>query len=72
MNYYNVYGLKEYARKLYRQIGAGDAIWILPELAFESGGHQADACTECGECEEKCPQKIKIMERLKEAHKVLG
>ncbi len=72
MNYYNVYGLKEYARKLYRQIGAGDAIWIIPELAFESGGHQADACVECGECEEKFPQKIKIMERLKEAHKVLG
>ncbi len=72
MNYYNVYGLKEYARELYRQIGAGDAIWIIPELAFQSGGHQADACKECGECQEKCPQKIEIMERLKEAHKVLG
>ena len=72
VNYYNVYGLKEYARQLYRQIGAGDAIWIVPGLAFKSGGQQADACTECGECEEKCPQKIQIMKKLKEAHKVLG
>ena len=33
---------------------------------------KADACTECGECEEKCPQKIKIMEKLKECHQALG
>ena len=62
MNYYTVYGLKEYARKQYQNIGSGD----------KDERKQADACVECGECEEKCPQKIKIMERLKEAHKVLG
>jgi len=62
MNYYTVYGLKEYACKQYQNIGFGD----------KDERKQADACVECGECEEKCPQKIKIMERLKEAHKVLG
>ena len=62
MNYYTVYGLKEYASKQYQNIGSGD----------KDERKQADACVECGECEEKCPQKIKIMERLKEAHKVLG
>ncbi len=31
----------------------------------------ADSCTECGECLEKCPQKIDIPQRLKECHKAL-
>jgi predicted aldo/keto reductase-like oxidoreductase len=32
---------------------------------------RATACTECGECEEKCPQKIEIRKALKEAHAAL-
>jgi hypothetical protein len=40
------------------------SVFIKPE-------NQADQCTECGECEEKCPQKIPIAETLKQAHKVL-
>ena len=32
----------------------------------------ADACTQCGECEPKCPYGIKISERLQRAHEVLG
>ncbi|MHA1629633.1 MAG: aldo/keto reductase [Candidatus Heimdallarchaeota archaeon] len=31
----------------------------------------ATACIECGECEEKCPQGIPIIKRLKEAHEIL-
>lgn len=61
-NYYNVYGLKDYARDNYA--GFGKFPW-LPEIT-------ADACTECGACEKKCPQKIKIREQLKEAHRVLN
>ena len=34
-------------------------------------GHGADKCIECGECEEKCPQQLKIIDGLKAAHKVL-
>ena len=33
---------------------------------------RADQCVECGECEEKCPQKIAIAEWLKKAHAFLG
>jgi len=72
MNYYTVYGLREFARKIYGQIGAGKEVFITPDLAFGSEACQADACTECGECEEKCPQKIKIMDKLKECHQALG
>ncbi|MGB3340476.1 MAG: aldo/keto reductase [bacterium] len=32
----------------------------------------ADKCIACGECEEKCPQKIPIAEHLVKAHKVLS
>ncbi|UCG93073.1 MAG: aldo/keto reductase [candidate division WOR-3 bacterium] len=40
-------------------------IFIPPE-------HRADQCTACGECEEKCPQKIPIAECLREAHTLLS
>jgi hypothetical protein len=32
---------------------------------------RASNCQECGECEEKCPQQIGIMEELKNVHSVL-
>jgi len=56
-----VYGLWESARDTYAQLGK------VPWLR----GKPADACTECGACEEKCPQNIPIRQQLKEAHKVL-
>ncbi|MCL2647799.1 MAG: aldo/keto reductase [Phycisphaerales bacterium] len=56
VNYHRIYGIKEYAKKWYDGIGTGDL-----------KGKKADACTECGECEEKCPQKIEIRKQLKEA-----
>ena len=38
----------------------------------KEGQLQADACTECGACEPKCPQKIPIIAQLKETHAALG
>ena len=60
MNYHKIYGIKDYARKCYSEIGSG---WIR--------GKKADSCNECGECEKKCPQGIKIREQLKESNEVL-
>ena len=55
MNYYRVYGLKDYAQQHYDAIGSQ---WVK--------GKKADACIECGECEQHCPQHIPIREQLKE------
>jgi predicted aldo/keto reductase-like oxidoreductase len=57
-----VYGLWESARKEYARLGTNQ--W--------DKGNKADACTECGECEDKCPQNLPIREQLKEAHKALA
>jgi len=56
-----VYGFWDSARRSYA--GIGKSQWIK--------GKNAEACTECGECEKKCPQKIPIRDQLKEAHKAL-
>jgi predicted aldo/keto reductase-like oxidoreductase len=57
-----VYGLTDYARKQYES-------W---KGRLPDGGMQADACIECGECEEKCPQNIPIRAQLPEAHEYLA
>jgi hypothetical protein len=59
MNLHRVYGLTEPARQQYGRLG-------------EEGNMNADACLECGQCEPKCPQRIPIIEQLKETHKALA
>lgn len=64
MNYYRVYGLKEYARQAYADLGVKDTEWVK--------GLKAEFCIQCGECEPKCPQHISIMDQLEEVARVLG
>ncbi len=56
-----VYGLWAAAREGYDQIGRWDG----------GASKKADACTECGACEEKCPQNIPIRQQLADAHEAL-
>ena len=59
--YHNVYGLSNVAKNMYNEIGNG-----------EHAGKAVSECAECGECETKCPQKIKIIEKLKEVHNIFA
>jgi predicted aldo/keto reductase-like oxidoreductase len=60
-NQARVWGLWDHARKAYGNLG---------KTEWDKGKH-GDACTECGQCEEKCPQKLPIRKQLKEAHEGL-
>ncbi|MCX7003534.1 MAG: aldo/keto reductase [bacterium] len=60
MNLYRVYGLLAAAQARYTTIGN----W--PK------GRRADACTQCGSCEAKCPQHIQIRAQLAEVRRALG
>ncbi len=42
----------------------------LTDISTSCSNNLADACVECGECEEKCPQKINITKEIKEAHEL--
>jgi len=64
MNYHRVYGLKEYARQSYADLGVKNTEW--------TKGLKAEFCIECDECEPKCPQNIPIIEQLQEVVRVLG
>jgi len=59
---YQIYGFREQAKHLYGMIG--NVRWA-PKA-------NAEACVECGECLEKCPQNIEIIEQLKKAHEILS
>lgn len=57
--YYNVYGLKEHAVKAYADYK-------------KDGGKTIADCYNCGMCEKKCPQHLKIREELARVDKVLS
>jgi len=62
MNNHRVYDLTDHAKEAYAEVISGKG-WI----------KSADAtkCIECGVCETKCPQKLPIIEQLKETHSTL-
>jgi predicted aldo/keto reductase-like oxidoreductase len=62
MNLDRVYGLTAAAKAGYAHLGKD---WDKDSLP-------ASNCAECGLCEDKCPQKIEIMKRLKETDEALG
>jgi len=56
--YYNVYGLKDHAKAMMRDY-------------VKNGGKTFADCKQCGLCEKKCPQHLKIRENLDMVCKIL-
>ena len=48
----------------------GLADWAPRELSAMPQEKRADRCNQCGACEEKCPNKLPVRERLKELRKI--
>lgn len=62
MNINSVYGVENWAKEQYNtRLRRGGPF----------GKGSADLCIQCGQCEEKCPQKISIRDELKKAHAML-
>ena len=57
--YYNVYGLKDHAKHMMREY-------------VKHGGKLFSDCKQCGLCEKKCPQHLKIREELERVCSILG
>ena len=57
--YCNVYGLKEAAKNAWKGY-------------MQNPGITSKDCADCGYCEKKCPQHLKIRELLKKAEDVLN
>jgi predicted aldo/keto reductase-like oxidoreductase len=55
-----MYNIPERVKRLYNSDW-----WLKPE-------QRADQCVQCGECEEKCPQNIAIIEWLERVHQALA
>ena len=62
MNYHRVYKITGYAKQQYAMIGK------IPWMDYSD----ASACIDCGQCEEKCPQKLPIRKQLRETHAALS
>ncbi len=65
LKFYNqakAFGLVDWAKEQYNNLEAGHG-W--------APGKKADKCSECGQCEEKCPHGVPVMAKLKEMVKLM-
>jgi predicted aldo/keto reductase-like oxidoreductase len=50
----------------------GNSRFQYKNLVLDGISKLADECSECGQCEESCPQNIEVMKLLKEAHRLFN
>jgi predicted aldo/keto reductase-like oxidoreductase len=64
VNLLRLYGLEDHTKREYRRLG-------VKKVDDKITPAWAEACIECGECEDKCPQNIEIRRQLKETRELL-
>lgn len=69
MNYHKVYGLTDYAKAEFKKLSI--PVEQRAEVWLKEQGEAPSKCAGCGECESKCPQKLKIIEQLRETLEAL-
>ncbi len=65
LNLFTVWALEKLAKREYADLGA-------TRKDGEPAPRRSETCTECGECEPKCPQDIPITKRLREVSQTLS
>lgn len=74
LNFHRVDGLTDYAKKKFAAFS--DNLDVPTSLIGSSqpisSGENPAVCIACGKCERKCPQHIKITEKIAEAIRILG
>jgi uncharacterized protein len=61
--------------RLWNALGVGESLETQRKRYAQmmvKNGRDASQCTQCGRCEKACPQHLPIIEKLAEAHAVLG
>ena len=72
LNYHKVDNLTEYARDKFEQFnGQNDQKVMLLSSNVAIGAHPEE-CISCGLCEKRCPQKLKIRDKLFETRQILS
>jgi len=61
--------------RMYNRIGLGESVEVQSgsyARMLTANGRDPSKCTQCGKCEDACPQNLPIIEKLAEAHALLG
>lgn len=73
-NEFNPAGIMKAMRdfEIYGVVGERLTDWLWSCYPHQNIAEKIQACTECGQCEEKCPQHLKIVEQIRRAKNALG
>lgn len=72
LNFYKVDKLNDFAREKFKQFDYDNEVKVMLLSSNVPIGTHPNNCIGCGLCEKKCPQKLKIRDKLKESIELLS